>query len=134
MFLYMFSNIHPYLSLLFSHFVFLFSPSFFTLLTTRHILLFTVLMFDSISLQPAYNITEIRKTLYSSWQKKKCHINYNQNKCSKYMVQSMSFSSLLFHILINILFCDKKNILTIFHTETYHRTANNIWKSENNMF
>ena len=65
-------------------------------------------MFDSISLQPARNITEIRKTLYISRRKEKYHFNYNQSKCSKYMVQSMNFSSLLIHILIHILFCDQK--------------------------
>ena len=55
----MFSIIHPYLFELFPHFVFFFSPSFHPLLATRHILQFT--MFDSILLQPARNITEIKK-------------------------------------------------------------------------
>ena len=79
----------------------------FLLFLPQDILLFT--MFDLISLQPAYNITEIRKTLYSSRRKKKCHINYNQNKCSKNMVYTKyEFFLPPFHILINILFRDKK--------------------------
>ena len=69
---YMFSTIDPYLRQLFSHVVFLFSPSFFTLPTTKHILQFTML--DSISLQPARNITEIKKILQSPRQKKRCHV------------------------------------------------------------
>ena len=104
-FLYMFGTIHVYLSL-FSHFVFLFSPSFFTPLAMRHIRLFSI--FESVSLQSARNIMEIRKTIYSSRRKKKCCVNYNQNKCS-----NMSFSSLLIHILIHILFCDKKSLNNI---------------------
>ena len=31
-------------------------------------------------------------------------------------------------------FVVKKSLLTIFYTETYHRTANNIPKYESNMF
>ena len=69
-----------YFLLLFS----LFHLLFFTLLAMRHILQFT--MFDSISLQPASNITEMRKTLHSPRQKKKCCINYNQNKCSNIII------------------------------------------------
>ena len=59
MFFYMLSTLHPYLFLPFSHFVFRFSLFFLTLLSTRHILEFT--MFDSISSQPARNIAEINK-------------------------------------------------------------------------
>ena len=99
MFIYMLSTIHPYLSLLFLILCSYFHLLFLTLLATRYILLFT--MFDSISLQPARNVTELTKTLYSSRRKKKCRVNYNQNKCSKHMVQSMSFSSLFIHILIH---------------------------------
>ena len=95
----MLSTIHPYLSLLFLILCSYFHLLFLTLLATRYILLFT--MFDSISLQPARNVTELTKTLYSSRRKKKCRVNYNQNKCSKHMVQSMSFSSLFIHILIH---------------------------------
>ena len=78
---YIFNTIHSYLSLLFSHFVFLFSfvyLLFLTLLATRHILQFTI--FDSISLQPARSITEIK--LHSPRRKKKCRVNYNQNNYS----------------------------------------------------
>ena len=57
---YMFNVVYPYLLLLFSHLVFLFSSFFLILLTTRHILQF--IMFDTISLQPARNITEIKST------------------------------------------------------------------------
>ena len=67
----MFSTIYPDLSLLFSHFVFLFSPSFSSLLAMRHILQFT--MFDSISLQPARNNTEIGNTSYSTTKEKALH-------------------------------------------------------------
>ena len=58
MFLYMFSTTHPYLSLLFSHFVFLFCLLFLTHLATRHIILFT--MFDDFITTCPY-ITEIKK-------------------------------------------------------------------------
>ena len=86
-------------------------------------------MFDSISLQPARNITEI--TLHSPLGKKKCHANYNQNKYSNIIIfgtkyklflplyqitfflafgQAKIFFSydILMNILIYILFCDKK--------------------------
>ena len=94
----MLSTIHPYLSLLFLILCSYFHLLFLTLLATRYILLFT--MFDSISLQPARNVTELTKTLYSSRRKKKCRVNYNQNKCSKHIVQSTSFASLFIYILI----------------------------------
>ena len=78
-----------------SPFAFLFSPSLFlTLLATRHILLFT--MFDSISLQPARNFTEIIKALYSLPRKKKCRVNYDGNKCSKIWVFRPSLFTFLF--------------------------------------
>ena len=99
----------PYMYIFLYYFLILcsyFHLLFLTPLVTRHILLFS--MFDSVSLQPARNIMEIRKTLYSSRWKKKCCVNYNQNKCS-----NMSFSSLLIHILIHILFCDKKSLNNI---------------------
>ena len=57
----MFSAIYPFLSQLFSHFAFLFSPSF--SFSSRHKTHLQFTMFDSISLQPAQNITEIRNTL-----------------------------------------------------------------------
>ena len=53
---------------------------FLTFLATRHILQFA--MFDSMSLQLARNITEIKKTFHSTRRKKKCRVNYNQNKYS----------------------------------------------------
>ena len=68
----MFSVIYPYLSLLFSHLVFLYSPSFLFSSRQEKILQFT--MFDLISLQPSHNITEIR----NPQPKKKCYVNYNQ--------------------------------------------------------
>ena len=61
LYFYIFSTIYPYLSLLFSHFVFSFLPCFFTFLSTSHILQYT--MFDSISLQPARNNTRWKNTL-----------------------------------------------------------------------
>ena len=54
-----FAVTYPYPFLLFSHFVFLFL-SFLLILTTRHILQFT--MFDIISLQLTRNITEAKNT------------------------------------------------------------------------
>ena len=118
-----------YLLILCSYFYLLFL----TLLATRHILQFK--MFDSISLKPVRNIAEIKKTR----RKKKSSVNYNQNKYSnikligtKYKLflplfqitfftafgQAKIFFSyhILMNILIYILFCDKKNLLTIFHT------------------
>ena len=65
----MFSIIHPYLSQLFPHFVFFFSPSFHPLLATRHILQFT--MFDSISLQPARNIMGDKKNHFIAHGKRR---------------------------------------------------------------
>ena len=62
------SAIYPYLSLLYSQFVFLFSPIPHSLLATRQILQFT--MFDSISLQPVRNIKEVRNTSYSTTKEK----------------------------------------------------------------
>ena len=56
---YMFSTMYPYLSVLFFLFCFYFHLLFLIFLATRHILQFTI--FDSISLQPARIITEIRK-------------------------------------------------------------------------
>ena len=138
MFLFVFSTIHLCLSLLFSHFVFLYLPSFSDFLTTRHILQFR--MFDLISLQPTHCIMERKKILHSSLRKKKWRINDNQNKYSNIIIfgtkdvlfippYKITFFSALsqakiafsYHILMNmliyILFCDQKNLLTIFHTE-----------------
>ena len=105
--------IHPYLSLLFSHFVFLFSPSFFTLFATRHILLFT--MFDLISLQPAYNITEIRKKHFIVHDERKSVtlIIIKTNALKIWYIQSMSFSSLLFTFLLTYYFVTKKYLNNI---------------------
>ena len=61
---------------------------FLTLLATRHILQFT--MFDSISLKPARNITEIKKKIHSPRRKKKCRVNHNQNKYSNKIIFGMS--------------------------------------------
>ena len=65
--------LHYFLMLCF-FFIFFFSYSF------RHILQFT--MFDSISLQPARDITEI--TLHSP--RRKCRVNCNQNKYSNIII------------------------------------------------
>ena len=54
-----------------------------TPLATRHIL--QLAMFDSISLQPARNITEV-KILYSPRQKKKMRVNYSQTKCPNILI------------------------------------------------
>ena len=55
---------------------FYFHLLFHSLLATKHIPQF--IMFDSISLQPASNITEIRNT-HSPLPKKKCCVNCNQS-------------------------------------------------------
>ena len=119
----------PYIHIYLYYFLILcsyFHPLLLTLLVTRHILQFTI--FDSISLQPARNITEI--TLHSPRRKKKCRVNYNQNNYSNlifglnyelflplYQItfflrfgQAKIFFSyhILMNILIYILFCDKK--------------------------
>ena len=126
---YIFSTIHLYLSLPFFHFVFLFLPSFFSLHAMRHIL--QVAMFDLISLQPVGNITEIKKPCHSPQRKKKCRVNYNQNKYSNIIIFGTKYKLFLppyqitfflafsqakilfsYHILINTLiytfFCDRK--------------------------
>ena len=119
MFFYIFSTIHSYLSLPFSHF----HPLFLTLPPTRHILQFAI--FDSIPFQPARNLKKI--TVHSPRRKKKCRVNYNYNQLifgSKYELffppyqitfflafgqAKIFFSySILMNILIYILFCDKK--------------------------
>ena len=95
---------------------------FLTLPSTRDILLFT--MFDSILLQPARNITEIRKTHYSSRRKKKCPVNHNQNKCSniwyKVWVFLPPYSRSYSHIILW-----QKNLLTIFHITKLQITFQN---------
>ena len=116
MFLYIFSTIHSYLSLLFSYFVFLFSPSF------------------SLFYSP-------QDTFYNLQYLIRFH--YNQNNYSNlifglnyelflplYQItffldfgQAKIFFSyhILMNILIYILFCDKKILLTIFHTEKHFK-------------
>ena len=89
----MFSTIYPYLSLLFSHFVFLLSPSF--------------------SYPSSYETyTEIRKTLHSSWRKKKCRVNFNQNKYSNIWYKIWVFPPSLFTFLITC-FVTKKSLKNI---------------------
>ena len=107
----------PYIYICLYYFLILcsfFHLLFLTLLATRHILQFT--MFDSISLQPARNITEIKKTLHSPRQKKKYRVNYNQNKhsniivfgtkCELFLLPLVFGKAIIFfsnHILMNIL-------------------------------
>ena len=115
-----FISLVPYIHICLYYFLILcsyFHPLFLTLLTTRHILQFTI--FDSTSLQPARNITEI--ILHSPRRKKKCRVNYNQDNYSnlnfglnndlflpRYQItfflgfgQAKMFGS--YHILMNIL-------------------------------
>ena len=123
-----FISLIPYIIYYFFILCSYFHPLFLTLLATRHILQFTI--FDSISLQPARNITE--RALHSSQQKTKCRVNYNQNNYSNLISGSkyelflppyqitfflafgltkIFFSyHILTNILIHILFCDKKYI------------------------
>ena len=73
----------PYIHICLNYFLILcsyFHLLFLTPLAMRHILQFT--MFDSISLQPACNITEIKKAPLVHDEKKKYRVNYNQNKHS----------------------------------------------------
>ena len=97
-------------------------------------------MFDLISLQPTHCIMERKKIFHSSLRKKKWHINDNQNEYSNIIIfgtkdvlfippykitffsafgqAKIAFSyHILMNMLIYILFCDQKNLLTIFHTE-----------------
>ena len=62
------SDMYPYLFLLFSHFVFLFSPSLSYTSEMKHVLQFTVI--HTISLQTARNITEIKNTSQSTMKEK----------------------------------------------------------------
>ena len=66
-FIYMFSTIHPYLSLLFYHFVLLFSPSF--SYSSRHETHSTI-----------YNVWLNFITLHIPRRKKECRVNCNRNK------------------------------------------------------
>ena len=83
----------PYIHICLYYFLILFSCFhllFLTLLAPRHILQFTML--DSISLQPAREIT---KTLHSSWQKKNCRVNFNQGKSSNMIIYSTKYEFFL---------------------------------------
>ena len=88
-------------------------------------------MFDSISLQPARNTTEIRKTLYGWRRKKKCHAGYNQKNALMYGTKYEFFLPPYYSHLIHVLFCE---YLTIFHIEPYHNTANNTFQTKKVMF
>ena len=72
----------PYIHICLYYFLilcFYFHFLFLALLPMRHILQFK--MFDSILLQPARSITEIKKYfIRCSRRKKKCHVNYNITK------------------------------------------------------
>ena len=125
----MFSTIHPCLSLLFSHFVFLYSPSF---SDSSHHKTYSAI----------YNVknTSKKKILHGSLRKKMWRINHNQNEYSNIIIfgtkdvlfippykitffsafgqAKIAFSyHILMNMLIYILFCDQKNLLTIFRTE-----------------
>ena len=114
---------------------------FLTLLATRHILQLT--MFDDFITTCPEHQGDKKKIFRSPRRKKRCRVNYNQNKCSNIIKFGTKYELFLFpyqvtfflafcqakiffsyHILTNILiyvlFCGKKNLLTIFHTETYH--------------
>ena len=121
-FLYMFKITRPYLSLLLSHFVFWFSPSFsYSSLLERYPTIYNV-WFNFIAACPY--ITEIRKTRYSSRRKKKCPVNHNQNKCSniwyKVWVFLPPYSRSYSHIILW-----QKNLLTISHITKLQITFQN---------
>ena len=74
----MFSTMHAYLSLLFSHFVFLFLPSFsYSSIYETHSAIYNV-WFDFITTLPKYHGD--KKTLHSQRRKKKRRVSNNQNK------------------------------------------------------
>ena len=73
---YMFSAIYPYLSLLLSHFVLLFSPSFsFSSRHETHSTIYNV-WFDFITTCPV--ALRRKEIIHSPLPKKKCRVNYNQ--------------------------------------------------------
>ena len=87
----------PYIHICLYYFLTLFSyfhVLFLNILATRHILQFA--MSDSISSQPARNITEIKK-LHSPRRKKKWRVNYNQNKYSNIIIFATNHEFFLPH-------------------------------------
>ena len=60
-------------------------------------------MLDSISLQPARHITEIKKILHSPQRKKKYRVNYNQPKWkSKTRVRSCELRVQIYQLRVQI--------------------------------
>ena len=87
----------PFIHICLYYFLTLFSyfhVLFLNILATRHILQFA--MSDSISSQPARNIAEIKK-LHSPRQKKKCRVNFNQNKCPNIIIFASNHEFFLPH-------------------------------------
>ena len=84
MFFYMFSTMHAYLSLLFSHFVFLFFLSFsYSSIHETHSAIYNV-WFDFITTWPKYHGD--KKTLHGPRRKKKRRVSNNQNKYSNIII------------------------------------------------
>ena len=84
MFFYMFSSMHVHLSLLFSHFMFLFLPTFsYCSISETHSAIYNV-WFDFITTWPKYHGD--KKTLHSPRRKKKRHVSNNQNKYSNIII------------------------------------------------
>ena len=128
----MFSGICPYQPLLFSHFVFLFSLSFSFSSRYGHILQFT--MFNTNSLQPARNITEIKKCFIVHYQVKRFlliitnpMLQYLRETKYEFFLppyQITFFLALIrlmlsHHILMKILTLRRKDLLIILPTESF---------------
>ena len=93
----MFSTIYPYRSLLFSHFLFLFS-SFFLLFFPRE-----TFCNSQCFIRFHYNLSIMSrryKTFYSPRQEKNCRVSCNQTKdLNIFVVRSMSYSSIIIKLL-----------------------------------
>ena len=103
-FFYMFSTIHPYLSLLFSHIVFLFTPS------------FSYSMLDSILEIKNTNII-IFGTKYELFIPRYLSLSFIAFGQAKIFFNN----HILMNILIDILFCDKKSPNNISYRKTFQK-------------
>ena len=113
----------PYMHICLYYFLILFSYChllFLSLLTTRHILQFT--MFNLISWKPARNITEIKKNTSCSTTKENC----NQNKYSNITIFDENFSGHRFKTQIHIQTYIR--IYRIFTLATKKMTENDVTK------
>ena len=87
-------------------------------------------MFDSISLQPARNTTEIEKHFTVDDERKSVTLVITKTNALIHGTKYEFFLPPYSH-LIHVLFCE---YLTIFHIEPYHNTANNTFQTKKIMF